>query len=87
VLTTTEFKRDEYFVGFGATDCMSLNNSYLLKKGFAWEGILAEPVRMWHKDPESNRKACISISCFLCDSDGDIEFVEASIPELSTVEE
>jgi FkbM family methyltransferase len=87
VLSATNFKRDGFFVEFGATDGISLNNSYLLETEFSWKGILAEPARMWHKDLRANRKAQISTSCVWSDSGRHIEFIEASIPELSTAEE
>ena len=86
VLIATDFKRDGYFVEFGATDGVSLSNSYLLETEFSWNGILAEPARMWHKKLENNRKSHISTSCVWGDSGKKIEFVEASIPELSTTE-
>jgi FkbM family methyltransferase len=87
VLTATNFKRHGFFVEFGATDGISLNNSHLLEKEFSWSGILAEPARMWHKNLRSNRQADISTSCVWSESGKSIEFVEASIPELSTAEE
>ena len=87
VLSATNFKRDGFFVEFGATDGISLNNSYLLETEFSWKGILAEPAKMWHKDLRTNRTAQISTSCVWSDSGRRIEFVEASIPELSTAEE
>lgn len=86
VLCATNFKRDGFFVEFGATDGISLNNSYLLETEFSWKGILVEPARMWHKDLKANRKGLISTSCVWSESGGSVEFVEASIPELSTTE-
>jgi FkbM family methyltransferase len=87
VLIATNFKREGFFVEFGATDGISLNNSYLLEKEFSWKGILAEPARMWHKTLKTTRNAHISTSCVWSDSGRSIDFIEASVPELSTVEE
>ena len=87
VLAATNFKRGGFFVEFGATDGVSLNNSYLLETEFSWKGILAEPARMWHKNLMSSRKAHISTSCVWSHSGRSVEFAEASVPELSTAKE
>ena len=44
------FKEGGYFVEFGATNGVSLSNTYVLEKEFAWGGILAEPAMRWHRD-------------------------------------
>src|SRR5690348_3026809 len=36
VLLESNFKRNGYFVEFGAADGIYLSNSYLLEKGFGW---------------------------------------------------
>ena len=43
VLCTLDFKRNGFFVEFGATNGVDLSNSYLLETEFNWTGILAEP--------------------------------------------
>jgi FkbM family methyltransferase len=86
-LTANDFKRNGYFVEFGATDGVSLNNTHLLETEFGWKGILVEPAKMWHNNLKLNRQAHISTSCVWSDSGKNIEFIEASIPELSTVQE
>lgn len=83
-LTATEFKTEGFFVEFGATDGVSLNNSYLLESEFGWKGILAEPAKMWHQKLRTNRNSHISTSCVWSESGESIKFVEATIPELST---
>ena len=45
-LSATGWKRGGFFVEFGATDGVTLSNSYLLEKHFGWRGILAEPGRV-----------------------------------------
>jgi hypothetical protein len=39
VLNELNFKRDGYFVEFGATNGVDLSNTYLLEKGYNWKGI------------------------------------------------
>src|SRR5262245_23238858 len=41
VLSELDFKRDGFFVDFGATNGVDYSNSYLLQKEFGWNGILA----------------------------------------------
>ncbi len=36
-----------FFVELGASDGMSLRNSWLLDKWLGWKGILAEPASNW----------------------------------------
>lgn len=42
-LAANGFKRNGYFVEIGASDGLSLSNSWLLEKHFGWRGILVEP--------------------------------------------
>ena len=43
VLYTLNWKRNGFFVEFGATNGIDLSNTYLLEKDFGWKGILSEP--------------------------------------------
>ena len=45
VLSELEFKRDGFFVEFGATNGINGSNSFILEKNFGWKGILAEPAK------------------------------------------
>jgi len=85
VLFMTNEKMGGYFVEFGATNGISLSNSYLLEKSFGWDGILAEPARCWHAELTENRKCKIETKCVWDKSDEQIEFNEVSSKELSTV--
>lgn len=50
VLHELNFKEGGFFVEFGATNGVELSNSHLLEKEFHWQGILAEPARVWYDD-------------------------------------
>lgn len=88
VLCELGFKRDGFFVEFGATNGVDLSNSYLLETEFNWSGILAEPARSWHADLKSNRTAEIETRCVWRASGERLTFNE--VPrnkELSTIDE
>lgn len=73
-----------FFVEFGATDGLTLSNSYLLEKKH-WSGILAEPDQSWHKSLFENRSVKIVTHCVYSRSGEIIKFRESSIGELSGI--
>lgn len=85
VLFMTNEKRGGYFVEFGATNGVTLSNSYLLEKSFAWDGILAESARCWHAELRANRNCKIETNCVWAKSGERLEFSEVSSRELSTI--
>jgi FkbM family methyltransferase len=78
-------KRDGFFVEFGATNGVTLSNSYLLEKELNWKGILAEPAKDWHKDLPKNRTAAIDFRCVWSKTGEQLEFIETPYGELSTI--
>lgn len=62
-LSRLGFKRNGFFVEFGATNGINLSNSYLLETKFNRNGILAEPAKLWHSSLKKNRSASIEIDC------------------------
>lgn len=86
VLAELDFKRNGFFVEFGATDGIELSNSYLLEKEFGWNGILAEPAKCWHKALKQNRSCNIETDCVWIDSDSVLNFNEVVDAELSTID-
>ena len=50
VLSELEFKKNGYFVEFGATNGFDISNSYLLETKFNWKGIVAEPAKKWRHE-------------------------------------
>jgi FkbM family methyltransferase len=86
VLAELDFKRNGFFVEFGATNGIDLSNSYLLENEFGWNGILAEPAKCWHTDLMSNRNCTIETNCVWSDSESILNFNQVdTAAELSTV--
>ncbi len=85
VLSQLNFKRNGYFVEFGATNGVDLSNTYLLETQFGWTGILAEPGKCWHDALTKNRRAHIETECVWKDSRSTIPFDETDMAELSTI--
>jgi FkbM family methyltransferase len=85
VLSQTEFKKNGFFVEFGATNGVDLSNTHLLEKEFEWTGILAEPAKRWHQDLSSNREAAIEHRCVWKDSNSTLIFNETNEAEYSTI--
>ena len=87
VLSELEFKRNGFFIEFGATDGVSFSNTYLLEKEFGWTGILAEPARCFHEDLRSNRRDChIETDCVWRESNLTLAFNEAATGSFSTID-
>ncbi len=85
VLSETGFKKNGFFVEFGATNGVDFSNTYLLEKEFAWKGILAEPAKIWHVELEKNRHCSIEKNCVWSDSSSTLDFNEVDETELSTI--
>lgn len=87
VLHELDYKKGGFFVEFGATNGIDLNNTYLLEKDFGWTGILAEPAKVWRNDLRQNRpNAIIEERLIWKDSNSILSFNETPIPEFSTIE-
>jgi FkbM family methyltransferase len=85
VLHETGRKREGFFVEFGATDGISLSNTYLLERDFGWRGILAEPNPVWHADLARNRRAGIDRRCVFGRTGARVQFAATRHPELATI--
>ena len=85
VLSALDFKTNGFFVDFGATDGVHMNNSYLLETEFAWKGILAEPAKCWHGGLHRNRNCHIETNCVWRNSNSTLLFNEVDVAELSTI--
>lgn len=86
VLYILREKRNGFFVEFGAANGIHLSNTYLLEKSFNWNGILAEPSRVWHTAYSKPDRQCIVDFRCVTDHTGDrLEFTEAASSEFSTI--
>lgn len=86
VLTLLNWKTNGFFVEFGATDGKSISNTYLLEKEFNWDGILAEPAKIWHNELFKNRTCHIDVNCVHGESNQQVMFHESlSRPDASLI--
>lgn len=86
-LYQTNYKKNGYFVEFGATDGLTISNTYLLEKRHGWKGILAEPNPVWHDALTKNRMCHISKKCVYSETGKEVEFLAADDPDISGIKE
>lgn len=84
-LFALNWKRNGFFVEFGATNGLELSNTYLLEKDFGWTGILAEPAKIWHDDLKKNRTAAIDLDCVWRETGKKLDFTSSASAEFSTI--
>ena len=58
-LGATGFKREGFFVEFGACDGLQFSNTWALEKDFGWTGILSEPNPAYHEALAKNRSCTV----------------------------
>jgi FkbM family methyltransferase len=85
VLHVLNNKRNGFFIEFGATNGVSMSNTYMLEKEYGWKGILAEPAIVWQADLKNNRAALIDNRCVWNRTGETLQFFETAEPELSTI--
>lgn len=86
VLNELDYKRNGFFVEFGATNGKTMSNTYILEKEFGWNGILAEPAICWHGELKSNRNCYIDTHCVWNKSNEVLKFNQVSVAEYSTID-
>jgi FkbM family methyltransferase len=85
VLYALKWKRGGFFVEFGATNGVDLSNTYLMEKDFGWNGILAEPAKIWHPQLKKNRTATLDFDCVWKESGQLLQFTVVENAEYSTI--
>jgi FkbM family methyltransferase len=78
-------KTKMYFLEFGATNGVSLSNTYFLENSENWSGLLAEPAHVWHSELTLNRKCGIDFRAVYRNSGERVIFSEVDLAELSTI--
>ena len=74
------------FLEFGATDGISLSNSYMLENSYKWIGLLAEPSPQWHDELKNNRpNTKILTKCIWKSSGEKLDFFVSNVGELSSI--
>lgn len=86
VLSETNEKRNGFFVDFGATDGITINNSVLLEKDYGWSGIVSEPNPFYHENLSKNRGCNISHKCVYSKSNDFVDFLCVDAPDISTID-
>ncbi len=85
VLDQLNFKKNGFFVEFGAGDGKNFSNTYILEKQFNWSGILAEPCKSFHKKIISNRSCFIDFRAVFNKSNLNVKFVETKNKHFSKI--
>ena len=85
VLCHLGFKQNGFFVEFGSCDGMNHSNTHLLENEFNWDGILAEPAKIWHEDLKKNRNVNIDYDCVWEKTGEKLTFNEVDAAVLSTI--
>ena len=78
-------RKNGFFVEFGATDGVTGSNTLMFEKYAGWNGIIAEPARVWHEKLAMNRNCMISHECVWRTSGDQVEFCEAGDAGFSTI--
>jgi len=87
VISESNFKKNGFFVEFGATDGINFSNTYMLEKEFNWNGILVEPAKVWWIELLKNRPNVVTESlCVWKESNVNIEFNETKNSQTSTID-
>jgi FkbM family methyltransferase len=85
VIFESSFKKNGYFVEFGANNGVDLSNTYFLEKYLNWKGIVADPVVSCHEKLKANRNCNIDTRCVWNQTGETLDFAETPCSELSTL--
>ena len=77
VLQFLDFKKDGFFIEYGAGNGILNSNTYLMEKEFGWNGILSEPANVYYPQLENNRNCFIDQNCVWSSSNKELTLIEA----------
>ena len=86
-LAQLNFKKNGFFVEFGATNGVDYSNTLVMEKLFNWKGILSEPAKTWHRNLTLNRDSFIDLNAVWKNSNSVLMFNETNSAEYSTIED
>jgi FkbM family methyltransferase len=75
-----------FFVEFGASDGITISNTYMLESQMSWSGVVAEPLPLRHSALRANRKCTVDLRCVWTKTGEELDFVVPNeAPELATL--
>lgn len=77
-LVLYNYKSNGFFVEFGAFNGVDYSNTYLLEKQFNWNGIVAEPGKIFHDNIKKFRNCIIDTRAVTDSSGGYLAFKETN---------
>jgi FkbM family methyltransferase len=72
-------ERPGYFVEFGGLDGVENSNSLLLEKHHGWQGLIAEPARVFHSQLQQNRSCSVDHRAVTDTTGKVLEFKETDV--------
>lgn len=82
----TKMRTGGFFVEFGATDGVKFSNTRALETRLGWNGILAEPARIWYPALRRNRACFIDDRCVWTVTGETLMFNQPAIAAHSTID-
>ncbi len=79
VLERLNYKRGGFFVEFGATDGVTLSNTWLLEAEFGWKGLCAEPNPRFLEALNQNRRCTVVDACIGARTGDTVDFILADV--------
>lgn len=67
-------KQNGYFLDLAAADGINLSNTYLLERGYHWDGICIEPNPVFYGQLQKSRN-CLCVEQCIDEGDGVVDFV------------
>lgn len=75
ILKLLGHKRNGTFIDIGANDGITLSNTYLLEREYAWRGVAIEPIPKIYQKLKENR-VCQTINGCIANQPGKAKFIE-----------